>query len=235
MTLAKGVFFGFTRQLIFLRSLHVNVRFASAFIIPLTILGTLQWNRSFLRNPKPGYFYSSIILTCVCLLSYFSWSPEAHQRNFSVRPSEALYLKIQKGAALPIVDIVDTAATSREGFSERASLYQPYEPIFGYYLEYFKPKVRPGKINEVNDGYFNMTNPASYVFPEVNELEPFERIKISERDKLELFLARRQPEWKLPLTQKLLNLISFVALACSSGLLFTIKATEVVSAFRQKK
>lgn len=234
MTLAKGTLFALIQQLPFLRSLHVNVRFAAAFIVPLTVLGTLQMSHYLFRNPKPGYFYAGALLTCVCLLSYFSFSGEVHRRNFSVHASESLNRQIQSGATFPVVTIIDTAVTEREGFSEHSSLYQPYEPIFGYFLEYFKPKIRPGKIREVNGGYYNMTNPASYVFPEVNELEPFERIKVSERDKLELFLARRQPEWKIPFRQKILNLVSLIAVISGVGVLITTKVQEIVSMVKQK-
>jgi hypothetical protein len=108
----------------------------------------------------------------------------------------------------------------RQGFAPTASSIRAYEPIFGYLLEQFKPQIKPGEILHLEDGYFNMTNPASLVYPEINQTFPFERIKESDRQNLEVFLNRGQPVWSMPLTQKLLNWISVIATAACIYLLF---------------
>ena len=53
-----------------------------------------------------------------------------------------------------------------------------------------------------------MTNPAGYVFPEINGTRPFERIPVSEKDKLEAFASHLDPGWKIPLYQQILDWLS---------------------------
>lgn len=232
LTLAKGLIYSFTKQLPILKSLHINVRFASAFILPLVIVGAFELERFFSKNQKPLYFGALTILTLASLLSYFSLPSEVHQREFNVSHSTILHEQIQGGSRFPITYIADIK--SLEGFLEYASSYRPYEPIFGYHLEQFTPETHYGKILEVRDGYFNMTNPASFVFPEINNLHPFERFKTSEQDKLEAFLERKQPEWNIPVAQKILNIFSFIALIFSAGVPFTASVLGIISAARQK-
>jgi hypothetical protein len=63
-----------------------------------------------------------------------------------------------------------------------------------------------------------MTNPAGLVYPEVNDSAPWQRIPESQRQQLEDFLARRQPDWQISTGQKAANAISFVSLAVMLGL-----------------
>jgi hypothetical protein len=61
-----------------------------------------------------------------------------------------------------------------------------------------------------------MTNPASLAFGSENGLQPFERIRADDRDRLEAFLARRQPDWKRPAVLTWLTTIAVVAaIACA--------------------
>jgi hypothetical protein len=124
-----------------------------------------------------------------------------------------------------VTDITD--GSGWEGFSAHSSSYRPYEPVFGYELEGFAPEIHPGKVFEVSDGYFNMTNPASLVFPEINNLHLFERIKVSERDKLEIFLARGQPEWEISFAQRFLNVLSLITLIFTIGVLLVAGAIRI--------
>jgi hypothetical protein len=50
-----------------------------------------------------------------------------------------------------------------------------------------------------------MTNPSSLVFPEVNGSRLFERILVVDKWKLVDFINRRPSDWKLPLTQIILD------------------------------
>jgi len=232
--LAKGIIYTLIKPLPILRSLHVNFRVTSAFILPLIILGAIQLHRYFLKNSKPAYFYVSVLLTSISLVSYFSLSSLVQESDFSVSASNVLHEKIRNEMTFPVSGIVDTTMTDWKGFSEHSSLYKPWEPIFGYALESFTPEIHPGEILETSDGYFNMTNPASFVFPEINNLHPFERIKVSERDKLETFLERGQPEWNIPIAQKILNKLSLITIIFSVGVLLTTRIAEIVSTARLK-
>jgi hypothetical protein len=92
--------------------------------------------------------------------------------------------------------------------SKKISNLRPYEPIFGYKLENFHPEIKEGSIWDISDGYYNMINPAGYVFPEVNNTRPFERIRVADKDKLVAFANHHQSNWKIPLCQLILNWLS---------------------------
>jgi hypothetical protein len=215
MTFAKGLIYTTTKQLPVLKSLHVNVRFASAFILPLVILGVIQVERFFLQTPKLSNFLALAFLTVASLLSYFSLAADVHTREFDVSKSNSIHEKIKHESTFPVTHIAEISTWT--GFQESASSIRPYEPIFGYRLEEFTPHIRPGSVFETDNGYFNMTNPSSLVFPEINNTHPFERVRVSEKDKLEAFVQRRQPEWKIPVTQKILNTLSLIALIFTFG------------------
>jgi hypothetical protein len=113
---------------------------------------------------------------------------------------------IKEGNRFPVEGIMDELDAN--AFLNMASSLHPYEPIFGYHLEFFKPQYEIGNAMLVSGGHFNFTNPTGYVFPEANNSYPFERISVDERDKLVSFLNRRQPDWKIPPLQDFLDKLS---------------------------
>ncbi len=210
-TFARGLIYSLIQNLPILSSLHVNVRFASVFIIPLIIAGIFLVNRFFADHPTSRLFVIASFCAVASLTSYFFLSREIHSREFKLSPN----LVSQEIVVSPIVKIANIG--DWDVFSEHASSYRPYEPLFGYSLETFKPMIHIGSVFEENNGYFNMTNPVGLVFPEINDSYPFERIKTSERGKLEVLIQRGQPDWKIPKTQKILNIISLITVVFSVG------------------
>ena len=208
-SLAKGILYASTKPLPILRSLHVNVRFVSAFIIPLVLIGSFLSHKFVVRSERLGAFSIGAVLTLLSLLSYFLLSAPIHQRYFDAGSASRIYWNIRNGNLSPVTSIADVDVW--QGFAEGKSSIKPYEPIFGYKLEAFEPQVHLGSVLEAGDGHYNMTNPASLVFPESNNTHPFERIKVEEMDKLQAFMQHRQPEWKMPLAQTLLNIVSTAA------------------------
>jgi hypothetical protein len=223
LTFAKGWIYSLIRDLPVLRSLHVNVRFTAAFILPLVIVGSFLINRFFLEHPKSIFFSMAIFCTIGALLTYFLLSRGIHSREFKVFSNN----EIQSVVASPVIKISDIA--DWDGFAEQASSYRPYEPLFGYALETFQPTIHVGSVFEEENGYFNMTNPSSLVFPEINNSYPFERIKTSEREKLETFLQRKQPDWKIPTSQNFLDVLSLSTLIFIMGLIFIYLITKAVT------
>lgn len=221
--LTKGIVYGTTKHLPVLRSLHINVRFVAAFIIPLVVVAAFQMHRFLAGDRSTLRFPVSVLLSILALFSYFLLSPPVHQRFFDTGDSNNSYAKIHSGKIFPVTEIAEVDVW--QGFSENASSIKPYEPIFGYRLEEFNPEVHPGSVFETDDGYFNMTNPAGFVFPDVNNTRPFERIRVSERDKLEEFVHRRRPGWDMPVTQKVLNVLSLAALI-TALVVFLLAALE---------
>jgi hypothetical protein len=144
-----------------------------------------------------------------------------HLRQVDASIFNAFQKDILGGKILPVETVEDISVW--QGFAPSATSIKAYEPIFGYQLEEFKPHIKLGKILQVEDGYFNMTNPVSLVYPELNQSVPFERFKEAGREKLEVFVNRGQPDWGLPLTQKILDWMSILAILASAVMLLKAK------------
>jgi len=77
----------------------------------------------------------------------------------------------------------------------------------------------PGSIWQVNAGRYNLTNPASLVFPSENRLEPFELFTEGQGDELRRFTEHRRVNFAVPLAQLVANWASLAFLLVSLGLL----------------
>lgn len=215
MTLARGPIYALTKQLPVLQSLHVNVRFTAAFILPILIVGLFQMER-FLENKRSFAVYAILAaLTITSVSSYFFLSQDLHSRHLDVTVLNEINERVRRGDTFPISQVLNIE--DLDGFLQNASSRQTYEVLFGYALEDFAPQTHPGSVFEVDDGYFNMTNPASLVFPELNDTYPFERIKLSDREKLNVLVQRGQPDWRLPRIQIYLIYMSWATLVLSLG------------------
>ncbi len=217
-TLARGSIYTLLKNLPALSSLHVNFRFAAAFIFPLALLGAISYEKitsKWARQKALIFFLILDVLVLAFQGTYFLFKEDVQDRAYTVSTALETFHRIQAGDTFPVNKIADVS----EVFWSNASSLIPYEVVFGYELEEFKPQFVAGPVNMVRDGYFNMTNPAGYVFPEENHTTAFERIPATEADKLEAFTHRRQPDWKRPQTQHILDATSLVSLIVFSSLL----------------
>lgn len=212
-TFARGFFYPTIRELPFLRAMHVNPRFGSAFIFPLALFAayTLHvWLRSCSERFRLAVFLPLNLLAIAGLAAYFLLPLERlQQRTFFIGGLQDVYQKIERGETFPISHVTDI--NDQRVFDDRASNIRPYEVLFGYTLGTFSPDIREGLARDVREGAFNMTNPAGLVYPEVNGLQPWERISTQQAGQLEDFLARRQPDWQIPVAQESANLVSLLA------------------------
>ena len=166
------------------------------------------------------------LLTVSSLFLYLLFSAQEQSRNYNIKTSMKVYSQIEKGEQFPILEIA--YINDGDGFTHNTSnIGKLYEPLFGYGLEYFKPLVKTGSIFEVEDGYYNMTNPASYVFPKENELQPFERFRVDQKESLELFANHRQPFFKISMGQKIANILSMTTLVALCLYLMFITASAI--------
>jgi hypothetical protein len=199
------------QKLPILSSLHVNPRFASAFLFPLALTATIIYDRwaSKWSSRKSTLIYISInLLTLFPLSMYFMINPDLQNRSYDITASQEIYNLIRTGNNLTVTGIVSGAGNTDALILHQSNL-QPYWPIFGYHLENFHPEIVPGSIWDVSNGYYNMTNPAGYVFPELNGTRLFERIPVGEKDQLEAFASHKQhPGWKIPIYQQVLDWVS---------------------------
>ena len=208
-SIAKGFLVTELSRLPVLKSLHANTRFAAAFILPLAILGAKvfsDWSDRLKSSRKAMLAFVFIdSLALIALWSYYLLPMDVQQRPFDIRSLTDTYQRISAGEYFPVKTIVPDM-NDYEVFSLQASnTTRHYEPLFRDENELFHPLVHAGSVYEIDNGYFNFTNPTGYVFPELNGTRIYERIVASDRARLEDFLNRRQPDWKLPLTQIVLD------------------------------
>jgi hypothetical protein len=141
--------------------------------------------------------------------TFFLFQTDLQRRSFDIRESSKAYEAILRGETFAI-EAIGSSTDEDESyvFRRHSSSGYPYEPIFGYQLENFHPETRAGSIWEISGAYYNFTNPAGFIFPEINETRPFERIRVKEKDKLAALAGRHRPDWKIPLYQVIFNWVS---------------------------
>jgi hypothetical protein len=215
LTLAQGWLYSLLKPLPVLRSLHANVRFTSAFIFPLALLGAFVFHKAFsgTRKGAPAAFLIFSVLTLAVLGLYLAVPVDMHIRNFNLRSALPVYAELDNGWNFTLQDVA--AITDMQVFEEEDSNLASQDPMFGYEGEFFKPKAVVGPIFQVNDGHYNMTNPASFVFPEENGLQPFDLFREDQKADLELFISHQQPNLEISGWQRVADWISLAALIVS--------------------
>lgn len=237
MSLAQGWLFGLVKPLPVISSLHANIRYTAAFIFPLAILGASIFHEIF-KDRKFGnqaMFVILVLSTLGMLRLYLVIPQDTYDRSYKISSSLATYARLDKGwnpALQTVSDITDI-----ETFELQSSNLVPQDPIFGYQGEYFKPQVIPGPIMQIRDRHYNMTNPASYVFPKENNLQPFEPFRENEKKDLELFINHKQPNLKISNWQRLANRVNLIAFIVTFLYLIFIVVKEILNiwqaSFRQ--
>ena len=232
LTLAKGLIYLYLKNLPILRAMHVNVRFAAGFILPLVLVGVMEYETLSRARPRQTLFLSAAGLALVSLFTYNLFSPDVHSRHYDLTLSLQTDSAINRGERFIIDHVADIEEEAV--FLEHATNLLHYEPLFsdydrvqGYRLQDVAIQVQPGPVTETDGIYFNMTNPASLVFPRQNDLQPFELIKIGEEKELQAFVQRKQPKWRIPKVQAILNWVSLGSLVLTVYLI-------VFSADRQR-
>lgn len=215
LALAQGWLYNSIKSLPVIRSLHVNVRFAAALIFPLSFLGAYVFH-ALCKDRRTASLLAFIFLDALAILTpllYLTLQPSIHLRNFNVKWSLRMYSQIGLGNIYPVTKISDMGDefVLSNGSS---NLYRTDEAIFGYYREQYTPKVHEGSIFQISDGYFNMTNPASYVFPAENNISPYERFRADQLAELDRFVNRKPFDSKISASQHVANILSLAALIC---------------------
>ena len=214
-TFARGLFYPLLRELPILNALHINSRFGSAFIMPLAISGAAIFAHITKSWSTKHTFTVFIPLNLLILLSLTAYqllpTGNLQRRDFDISSLLNAHKAIQQGETFPIEKIANV--TDQRTFDQHASNTRPWEPIFGYNKETFEAQVTVGPVNQIQDGAFNMTNPTSLVYPEVNgNAAHFSRIPISQQAQLQDFTTHRNPDWNIPLMQHIWNAVALLTL-----------------------
>ena len=105
----------------------------------------------------------------------------------------------------------------------------PYEPIYGYALETFKPK-EAGSVYKVSNNYYNFTNPNSLLFFN-NNYQQFTGFSIEQKDDLDNFLSFKKVNWKLP---KIFYIANYISLYLYIVVIFLILIICLFNIFLKK-
>ncbi len=221
-TFARGLFFPTLRQLPFIRSTHVNPRFGASFIMPLAIIAALAF-QVWIKNKKPQIknilFVAFNSIGILSLAAYHLIPlPLLQERILDIRGLQEISAQIKNGETFPIESIGDV--TDQRVFDTHSSNLFPYEILFGDNWRLFKPTIQLGSARQIINGYYNMNDPVAFVYPQLKQNKPFDRIPLSEQEQLEDFLAHRQPNWPISFGQQIANLITVLSLITFVILIF---------------
>jgi hypothetical protein len=203
---ARGFLFESLKDLPLLKSLRTNTRFTSSFILPLAMMGAIifdHWSKK--RSGKVLFSTFGILngISLVFLWAYYLLPMSVQGRNFEILSVLDTYTMVRSGEIFPVNKIIP-AMNDYEVFQARASnVTHHYDPLLGE--NSFRPLVHEGSVFDIEDGFYNFSDPTGYIFPGINNSELFSRIPVSDESKMIDFINRRQVDWKLPTVQIILD------------------------------
>ena len=230
-TLAKGIIYPVLHNLPVLESERVNVRNISAFIFPLAVVGAVIFN-NWVGNWKSNarLWTAFLVLNGIALGSlwfYHYISPLSQQFLCDIRPMLTTYDEIRyQGATFPVENVVPKADPWAVFDDNAVNMIDPYNTFFKGITGNLVPVLHAGPVSDVSDGYYNIIDPTGYVFPEVNHSQEYERIPVTEKTQFLAFINRRQPDWKLPLIQQVLDWVALFTLIGEFGALLFLLARK---------
>lgn len=218
LTTTYGPYYLEFKKLPFIKSFSAHERFSPIYGIPIILLVMLFFNSAF-PNVKA---WKTHLFTLAILGLFFKGYKEAnhmygrvqHLRPLVGHTNDVNKLINEKYDSLQVTSISDKWDDWAILYSFSVGVHL-YEPAFGYDLSDFKPQFKLGSVYDIENGYYNMTNPASILFPEENNLKMWERIKIEDKENFELFIHNRTTKWKISKTQEIANVLSLLGLVSS--------------------
>jgi hypothetical protein len=222
---ARGFLFDALKELPLLKSLRTNTRFVASFILPLAILGARVFDywmngRSGIKTIPVFIFLNGISL--IALWSYYLLPMNIQGRNFEIQSILDTYSNIQAGNIFPVNKIIPDMNDYEVFQAQASNVGHHYDPLLGE--NSFRPLVHEGSVFDIENGFYNMTDPTGYIFPRENNSKLFSRIPVSDYGKLVDFLNRRQPAWKLPLVQIILDWAAGLTLIMESCAVLVFRA-----------
>ncbi len=219
------------------------VRWYSFYILPVILLGVIGADRLKISN-KLKFCSAFIFISIIIIANGVSDKSYYHNQNFI--PSRALRVydyAAQNNYIPPIKHASDQIRTKHNtlkgddiliGFG--VSNIECYEALFGYKHEFFpqKNKLYPASIYALKEGYFNMTNPACYTFPNANSCKPGDNFTVYQHKELRNFASYKPFKFKLPIIQKIANKISFISLSWAILFLMYFAGELILTGYKKK-
>ena len=224
-TLGQGILWTTLEGLPLLRSLGENHRLAAAFALPLALAIAPCWQalmRGRATFVRRGALVAALIGT-ISSLEYYARSRDSFwYSSYDAAAVTSVWQRMrdQPGERFPIVRIADTADDA--SFTAHASSLKPYEPIFGYGYggSEFRTELQAGPIEKQASGptEWRFHDPRSFLEIVGREQTPFSLL--TDEAAIRQLLARRQPDWALPMILRVARGLSVATLAVLIAALF---------------
>ncbi len=220
-SIAKGILYEQLSKLPILQSLHADTRFTSSFVLPLAFIAAKifdVWAGKWKSGTKTFIAFIMICgISLASMWSYYFMPTDVQARFFDIGSMTETYQRIATGEIQPVDRIVPDMNDYEVFILHSSNISHHYDPLFRDNNELLTPFLHEGPVLDVENGYYNMTDPTSLVFPQTSNSYLFERIPVSDYNKMVDFLNHRQVDWKLPLLQIILDWaagLTFVLIIC---------------------
>ena len=227
--LTKGIIYPMIRNLPGLSSLRGNVRYICAFIFPLAVVGAVifdNWTKSW--KSKTSVLIVFLLLDGIALGSLLAFRSVPTQNLMYVcdyRPILDTYNKIRyQGETFPVKYVIPNADPWSVFEENATNLIDPFNVQFNPLKGGFGPALHAGSVYTIDNGYYNLIDPTGYLFPQSNGSSLYERIPVTEKSQFLDFINRRQPNWKIPRRQKVLNWTALITLIAEFVILLAYPA-----------
>jgi hypothetical protein len=233
--LANNPVYSVFKTLPVFKSLGITLRYTAAFIFPLVLLGALSYERfiyKFKSSVREILLCLAIITVFVFLIPYYRIPPAFVGQWFNGDQLIQQYQRIKAGS-IPQIDQI-AEINDWDSFENNASSISPHDPLYGNIVGNYHSEITAGSIYTIEDGYYNMNNPVGFIYPELNNTHPYERIKVDEKDKLLDFTNYKQPDWKIPQFQYILNIISLITVIAVGLIIIYFSYKRMIQSFGKK-
>jgi hypothetical protein len=227
--LTKGIIYPMIRNLPGLSSLRGNVRYICAFIFPLAVVGAVifdNWTKNW--KSKTSVLIVFLLLDGIALGSLLAYRSVPTQNLMYVcdyRPILDTYNKIRyQGETFPVKYVIPNADPWSVFEENATNLIDPFNVQFNPLKGGFGPALHAGSVYTIDNGYYNLIDPTGYLFPQSNGSSLYERIPVTEKSQFLDFINRRQPNWKIPRRQKVLNWTALITLIAEFVILLAYPA-----------
>jgi len=145
------------------------------------------------------------------------------QQSYSGVRVQKAFLAIKRGSIDPHITHISIAVDGcgrpgepiyrNDAFVYNQSQFLCYEPSFGYGLEKLPfGRLHVGPVMDVTDRFFNIKNPACYVFPDANGCRPGDHFTVDQREQVVAFTHYRPFSFSMPPVQKAANIVTICCL-----------------------
>ncbi len=213
---------GLLKQTPLLKSSSALFRWWLIYIPVVIIYAVLLLERLALAQKLRAY----VVSACVVILLLINLGADRmfyHIQSYSPMAITQAYQEVAAGKPVPAITEVN--AFHNEKYAIQMPLNRNdllingqsqlacYNPSFGYRLENLPFKdLHIGSIWDQTNGYFNLKNPACYVFPDENQCQPGAHFHRTQKVQLEAFAHYQPFAFKVSLAQKIASFISELAL-----------------------